>query len=222
MKKLLALILSIIMVLTLVSCGKTTTDAEVETPEAPEINETVETPEEDATEKPEAKPDNKKEENKKEEVKVEKEEPKPSENNKEESKEETPKTVAQTLLADLKSKAGSHSSATSLAEALSTNPIIPFMAGAMPVEPGLLSGFGNTEIKGFKDGAMFAPFIGSIPFIGYVFILEDGVSASSFISTLESNADLRWNICVEADEKLSGSVGNKVFFVMSPKSFDEE
>ena len=61
-----------------------------------------------------------------------------------------------------------------------SNSIIQFMGGTMPVEPGLLTGFGNTEITGFKEGVMFAPMIGTIPFVGYVFVLEDGVAASDF------------------------------------------
>ena len=91
-----------------------------------------------------------------------------------------------------------------------------------PVEEGFLAGFGNTEIKGFKEGAMFAPVIGSVPFVGYVFFLEDNADASAFISTLKANADLRWNICVEAEEMVAGNVGNKVFFVMCNKDLNAE
>ena len=98
---------------------------------------------------------------------------------------------------------------------------LPFMAGAMEVEPGLLSGFDNAEITGFKSGAQFGPMMGSIAFIGYVFELEDGVSATDFIANLKKNANLRWNICVEAEEMVAGSSGNKVFFVMCPKTFQE-
>lgn len=136
--------------------------------------------------------------------------------------EQKPDTVGKILLATFNSKASSNASASALAEAILTNPIIQFAGATMPVEPGLLSGFGNAEITGFKEGAMFAPMIGSIPFVGYVFVLEDGTNKSDFISTLKSNADLRWNICVEADEMVVGSSGNKVFFVMCPKEFSEE
>ena len=235
MKKFLSIILSLAIILTLVSCGKSSTDGEVTPPEQDITINTDENPvidsatteenDKDASlekpkndnatnTKPESKPnDNKPEVNKTEEKPTETPEKQP---------EVTQKTVGQTLLADFKAKAPSHSTASTLAEAISGNPVLPFSAVAMPIEPGLLSGFGNTEIKGFKEGAMFAPMIGSIPFIGYVFTLEDGVSVTSFISTLESNADLRWNICVEADEKISGYSGNKVFFVMCPKNFEEE
>ena len=108
-----------------------------------------------------------------------------------------------------------------LANALIENPAIQFMGGAMPVEEGLLSGFDNTEIKGFKSGAVFMPMIGSIPFIGYVFELENQADIPAFISTLKESANLRWNICVTADEMVTGSVGNKVFFVMCPTTLEE-
>lgn len=136
--------------------------------------------------------------------------------------EQKPDTVGKTLLADFSAKASSASSASALAESIISNPIIPFAGATMPVEPGLLSGFGNAEITGFSEGAMFGPMVGAMPFIGYVFVLEDGTNKSDFISTLKSNADLRWNICVEADEMIAGSSGNKVFFVMCPKEFSEE
>ncbi len=132
-------------------------------------------------------------------------------------------TVGTKLYVDFKEKAESDSAATaqSLADAVMANPMIQFMPMTMPVEQGLLSGFGNVEIKGFKEGVMFGPAIGSIPFIGYVFTLDDGTDAEAFVKTLKDNADLRWNICVEAEEMVCETVGDKVFFVMSPKSFEE-
>ena len=69
---------------------------------------------------------------------------------------------------------------------------------------------------------MFAPMIGTIPFVGYIFVLEEGTDVDGFKSTLETNADPRWNICTEADETIVDSVGNTVFFLMSPNTFEEE
>ena len=128
--------------------------------------------------------------------------------------------MGNTLLAEFKKKASSMGT-EELANALVTSPAIKFMGGAMPVEEGLLSGFDNAEIKGFKSGAVFMPMIGSIPFIGYVFELENDADVSGFISNLKKNANMRWNICVEAEEMVTGSVGNKVFFVMCPTSLEE-
>lgn len=239
MKKILSLILVLAMALAFSACGKTdvkdTVNTDTENEQVTDNNEEV-VPEEPADEEekveeekePEKKPEEKpvvKPEAKPEAKPEVKPETKPEEKPevKPEAKPEASKTVGNTLLSDFKAKAGSHSSAVSLAEALVANSVLQQInCGAMPVEPGFLTGFDNAEIKGFKDGAMFAPMIGTIPFVGYVFTLEDGVNASDFISTLKSSANLRWNICTTADEMVAGSSGNKVFFVMSPKSFEEQ
>lgn len=131
------------------------------------------------------------------------------------------RSVGNTLLADFKTRAASGGSALSIAEGLASNSVIKVPVGAIPVEPGYLTGFDNTEIKGFKEGAMFAPMIGTIPFVGYVFTLENAADAPAFISSLKAGANLRWNICTSADEMVTGSAGNKVFFVMSPINFAE-
>lgn len=112
-------------------------------------------------------------------------------------------------------------SAQEMADAILANPMIQFGGATMEVEPGLLTGFGNAEITGFSNGVMFAPMIGSIPFVGYVFTLEDGVDAAAFMQTLTDNADPRWNICVEADETVVENADNMVFFVMCPSQFEE-
>lgn len=136
-----------------------------------------------------------------------------------ETESSVPATLGNKLLAEFKAKASSMDT-EALANALVTSSFIEFTGMAMPVEEGLLAGFDNTEIKGFKSGATFAPMIGSIPFVGYVFELENAADTAAFISTLRANANLRWNICVEAEEMVTGSVGNKVFFVMCPTSMD--
>lgn len=110
--------------------------------------------------------------------------------------------------------------AQEMAEAIIANPMIQFEGAAMEVEEGLLTGFGNTEITGFTDGVMFAPMIGSIPFVGYVFTLEDGADAEAFMQVLKDNADPRWNICVEAEETVVENADNMVFFVMCPSQFE--
>ncbi len=107
-------------------------------------------------------------------------------------------------------------SAQQIADTLLQNSVIEFAGASMAVEPDLLMGFGNAEITGFKEGVMFAPAIGSIAFVGYIFILEDGTDPAAFTETLSSNADPRWNICVEAEETVIDCVGNTVFFLMCP------
>ena len=79
-------------------------------------------------------------------------------------------TPAATLLASFKDlmATSEDKSPETLANALITNPIIPFAGGAMAVEPGFLQGF-DADITGFDKGAVFMPMIGAIPFVGYVF-----------------------------------------------------
>ncbi len=128
-------------------------------------------------------------------------------------------TVGSTLLADF--KADNAGTAQEIADRILKNEIIQFMGAAMPVEEGLLTGFDNAEIKGFKEGVMFAPMIGTIPFVGYIFELAEDTDAETFKTTLKESANLRWNICVTAEELIVESEGNKVFFLMCPKSFEQ-
>ena len=80
----------------------------------------------------------------------------------------------------------------------------------MEVTPGFLNGF-DGEIEGFEDGVMFAPMIGSIPFVGYVFKTDN---PNALLESLKSKANMRRNICTEADEMVSASRDNLVFFMM--------
>lgn len=130
-------------------------------------------------------------------------------------------TLANVLKHEFESKAASATNILELASELIQNPAILFAGDAVEVEEGFLPGFGNNQIKGFKSGVQFGPIIGSIPFVGYIFELNDASEVPAFIQTLESGANLRWNICVEAEEMVSGSVGNKVFFVMAPFSLED-
>ena len=110
--------------------------------------------------------------------------------------------------------------AQEMADSILANPMIQFDGASMEVEEGLLTGFGNTEITGFNSGVMFAPMIGSIPFVGYVFTLDDGADVDAFVQTLKDNADPRWNICTEAEETVVENAENMVFFVMCPSQFE--
>lgn len=131
----------------------------------------------------------------------------------------TDTTVGETLLADF--KANPNGTVQEIADRLLSNEIIEFMSATMPVEEGLLSGFDNAEIKGFKEGVMFGPAMSSIAFVGYIFELPEDADVEAFKTTLKDSANLRWNICVEAEELIVENDGNKVFFLMCPKSFEQ-
>ena len=130
-------------------------------------------------------------------------------------------TVAQALAAEFKALAATETDAQAIADKLAASAAVAAIGPAtMPVEPGFLTGFDNAEITGFDAGVMFAPMIGTIPFVGYVFALTEGTDAAAFVTTLEDNANLRWNICTMADEMVALAEGNFVFFVMAPASLD--
>ena len=110
--------------------------------------------------------------------------------------------------------------AQEMADAILANPMIQFSGVTEEVTEIPLIGFGEAEITGFNSCVMFAPMIGSIPFVGYVFTLEDGVDVEAFMQTLKDNADPRWNICTEAEETIVENADNMVFFVMCPSQFE--
>ena len=134
-----------------------------------------------------------------------------------------PETLGEALLFDFQDRVAENAEATAqeLADGILSNEMILFSGASMPVEEGFLMGFDNVEVKGFEEGVMFAPMIGSIPFVGYVFDTADAESAEALVTVLTESANPRWNICVEAEETVSGTVEDKVFFVMCPKSLEE-
>ena len=112
--------------------------------------------------------------------------------------------------------------AEELANTLISLEINQFMGMATPMEVGAeyFPGFDNYAITGYTSAANFMPMIGSIAYVGYIFELEEGADVAAFVQNLTDNANPRWNICVQADQTVAGSVGNTVFFLMCPASYD--
>ena len=242
MKKLMILLaLAAALTLSLTACGGN----EPETQEAPPLSVQEKEPAaqdaqetEDPAEDQEDPAEEEKTEDPKEETKpAEKPQSKPSTSKPQQKPAETPSkpaetpskpagtpskpapsaTVGQTLKGVFQANASG--SALDAANRVISHESIPFSGMAMAVEPGLLMGFGNTEITGFSEGAMFGPTMGTIPFVGYVFTLDGSVDGSTFCQTLQNAADLRWNVCTEADELVVTQSGDKVFFLMCPEKF---
>ena len=117
--------------------------------------------------------------------------------------------LANTFLAEIEKSTDLEAVANTISEGSGYDCLV------MPVSEGYLNGF-SEEITGFQSGVQFAPMIGSIPFVGYVFEVED---PDAFKEKLLSVADPRWNICTEAAETVSVTSGKYVFFTMCP---DEE
>lgn len=75
-------------------------------------------------------------------------------------------------------------------------------------------GFGNAEITGYTEAARFSPMIGTIPFMAYIFILDEGADSAAFMQMLLDNCNPRWNICTEADTVKTEQSGNAILFLM--------
>lgn len=106
----------------------------------------------------------------------------------------------------------------SIATAMMQDGAIPYSLDVFEIEQGAyLNGF-SAEPDGYSRGVCFCPFIGTIPFVGYLF---ESDNPQQLFSSLKANAMLDWNICTQADEIVSGIDGSRVLFVMTPSSFDD-
>ena len=137
---------------------------------------------------------------------------------KKEVQEDESKTVVESLSAIFKTEIKKETDIEKVAQKISESDVIVPQVQTFQVADGdYLAGF-KEEIKGFNKVVGISPMIGTIPFIAYVFEVDD---AESFAKTLEDNAQLNWNICTQADEMKITTVDNYIFFVMAPKSFEE-
>lgn len=127
-------------------------------------------------------------------------------------------SVSGILTSQFKKEIKENKDSFEVAKKISENEIIATSVDVVEVKNGdYVNGF-DKEIKGFKKAYAIKPIIGSIPFIAYIFEVDD---AKEFEKELNDNANLRWNVCTEADNKASAVVDNYVFFVMAPESFEE-
>ncbi len=128
-------------------------------------------------------------------------------------------SVADTLVKQFEKEIKTEKDMEKVAKKLAKNEVIKTKIEVSPLQKEeYLSGF-KKEIKGYRKVVTMRPIISSIPFVAYLFETDD---VDSLVSTLKENADLRWNICTEADEMKISKESNYVFFIMSPKTFDEE
>ncbi len=83
----------------------------------------------------------------------------------------------------------------------------------VPVEPGYLSGF-SADINGFESAVTFGPGMMGVAFMGYVFDLAEDADVAAFVKMLGENANPRWNVCTEAEMTAIGAYKNSVILVM--------
>lgn len=136
-----------------------------------------------------------------------------------ENQEIEKETVASTLAKQFKEEIKDEKDILKVANNISKNEIMAISTEVITIENNnYISGF-QTEIKDYNKAVSIVPIIGTIPFVAYIFEVEN---AESFAENLRSNANLRWNICTEADNMEIAIENNYVFFVMSPENFDQE
>lgn len=133
------------------------------------------------------------------------------------------KTIGQRLADDFKALLNPEKmmGARAMADELFKGDYLTFDHATTDVQPGKLKGFGDAEITGFKEGVMIEAKTEDVPFLAYIFTLDDNTDAETFMTTLKSKADSQWNTKVKADEMFTERSEKQVFFVMSPKTLDK-
>lgn len=136
-----------------------------------------------------------------------------------EPKTEEKATIAETLAEQFKKEIKEETDINKVAEKIASNEIVKIELDVVTLKKkDYVSGF-KKEIKDFKKAIAIRPMIGTIPFVAYIFEVSD---AEKFADELKENADLKWNVCTEADNMETAVVDNYVFFIMAPKEFTEE
>ena len=206
MKKILAILLAALMLLSVVACGNGNND----TPDTPDDPETPDTPDTPADPEAPVEPDVPTID-----YAVGKDDgngnfiPTPAEN-----------TTGWVLWNVFANEAAMLMSPDMVGNYMMSQPYIPFFGSAAPLMPdpvAVFQGFETYQFSNFVMGATFGPMMSSIPFIGYVFDLEEGADVKAFIDQLVNNCDPRWMRCVDADQIVAGSIGNRVLFMMVTK-----
>ena len=198
MKKILALILSALMLLSLASCGddKTTqssTDKETSAPATDSKDSDTTAPEQDA----------------------------------QPNSTVALETIAKALAAkyteygDFRSTYDEMMKDMPEEDKISFEEYLSYQIVTMPVEDlSFLSGL--TEVPaGIGEAYLYQPGMMGQAYIGYLFRLTEGTDVETFKAALKEKADLRWNICTQANTIICENYGNTVFFSMMVVKSDE-
>lgn len=125
-------------------------------------------------------------------------------------------TLGGQLVALFTSEISDGADLTAVATTLSAVDVTGYDCAVTEYQPGYLPGF-SEDVTGFNQAVGFMPWIGSVPFVGYIFETDD---PEGFLENLINIADPRWNICTEAAETVYTISGNYVFFSMCPGEED--
>lgn len=86
-----------------------------------------------------------------------------------------------------------------------------------------LQGFNEGfKFEGYEEVAQLSPMIGTIPFMSFVFKLSADADVEAFADSVEEYANPAWNVCTSADDVVVVAEGSYVYLVMAPASFETE
>lgn len=106
-------------------------------------------------------------------------------------------------------------------EEIRTNEEIVFMTEITTVDNTNIYGFSKDCEISFVEALWLKPTMVTIPFVAYVFVLDDDADAEVFKNNLIKCVDLKWNDTIEADEFSITNNGNYVFCVISAYYFEK-
>ncbi len=88
------------------------------------------------------------------------------------------------------------------------------MIVTMPIEDtSFLTGL-NAVPEGIKEAYLYQPGMMGVAYIGYIFRLNEGTDVDAFKASLTEQANPRWNICTSANTTICENYGDTVFFSM--------
>ena len=108
------------------------------------------------------------------------------------------------------------------ADRISYEEFISYQLSVMPVEVGSewLSGF-DVAPTGYSEAYCYQPMMMGQAFIGYIFRVAEGTDVEAFKTSLTENCNARWNICTMANTTVCENYGNLVYFSMMVVADDE-
>ena len=97
---------------------------------------------------------------------------------------------------------------------ISYEEFMSYQLAVNPVDPEYLMGFGETQPTGYSEAYVYQPMMMGTAFIGYIFRVAEGTDVEAFKKSLTDNCDPRWNICTMANTTVCESFGDLVYFSM--------
>jgi|GEM_PF-1990175 len=112
-----------------------------------------------------------------------------------------------------------------LVDVVNNSAAVPFETMTERVDEsfGFFTGLAVSGLEGYEEAVYIAPEANWVPFMAYVFSLEEGTKANEFSAMLKESADPLWSetFLIEAAPVVAYS-GNKVLFVLAPEQFSDD